>query len=68
MANLKIVTGRLAIGPPGEFQNWLDRAVRTANAVSPKYGPQPVAPGDHPARADFSVMVRITFHLGVPSA
>ena len=70
IANLKIVTGRLATGPlRSEVQNWFDSAVNSSGAVSPamraKASRMPVST---PARADLRVMLAMTFHLGVPSA
>ncbi len=70
IANLKIVTGRLAIGWLRSLvQNWFDSAVNSSGAVSPamraKASRMPVIT---PARAALSVIVMITRHFGVPSA
>ena len=70
IANLKIVTGRLAIGSlRSEVQNWLFSAVNSSGAVSPAMrATASRMPVTTPARAARSVMLMITFHFGVPSA
>ena len=70
IANLKMVTGRLAIGSFRlVVQNWLLSAVNNSGAVRRKcarHSQQDA--GDHAGAAAFSVIIRITFHFGVPSA
>ncbi len=70
MANLKMVTGRLAMGELRlEVQNWLLKAVNSKGAVSPEMrATASNKPVTTPARAARRVMRRITFHLGAPSA
>ncbi|MNG22934.1 hypothetical protein D3C84_1074800 [compost metagenome] len=70
MANLKIVTGRLAIGwLTSAVQNWLFSAVKSSGAVSPAMrATASSTPVTTPARAARSVMLRMTFHFGVPRA
>ena len=70
MANLKIVTGRLAIGASrSEVQNWLDSAVKSSGAVSPEIRARASkTPVSTPARAVVKVTDSTTFHFGVPSA
>ena len=70
MANLKIVTGRLAIGSPRfRVKNWLESAVKSKGAVSPAMrASASMTPVITPARAALSVTDEMTFHLGVPSA
>ena len=70
IANLKIVTGRLAIGLPRSLvQNWFDSAVNSSGAVSPDTrASASKMPVITPAQADLSVIVMITRHFGVPSA
>ena len=70
IANLKIVTGRLAIGCVRSLvQNWFDSAVNSSGAVSPAMRASASStPVITPARAAFSVTVMMTCHFGVPSA
>ena len=70
MANLKIVTGRLAIGSRRLLvQNWLLKAVNSSGAVSPAMrATASSTPVITPARAAFRVIALITFHFGVPRA
>ena len=70
IANLKIVTGRLAIGWLRSLvQNWFDSAVKRSGAVSPAMRASASRmPVRTPARAAFSVTVMMTRHFGVPSA
>src|SRR3990167_3401462 len=70
IANLKIVTGRLAMGEDmSDDQNWLDSAVNSSGAVSPEMrATASSTPVTTPARAAFSVMVAMTRHFGVPNA
>ena len=70
IANLKMVTGRLAIGcARSEVQNWLFSAVNSSGAVSPAMrATASRTPVTTPARAARSVMLMITFHFGAPSA
>ena len=70
MANLKIVTGKLAIGSfRSVLQNWLDSEVNSSGAVSPAIraiaNNTPVIIPDTEA---FNVILAIIFHLGVPNA
>ncbi|CAI1214148.1 Uncharacterised protein [Serratia ficaria] len=70
MANLKMVTGRLAIGCiRSVLQNWFDNEVNSSGAVSPAIraiaSSTPVIMPDTEA---FSVMAEIMRHFGVPSA
>ena len=68
MANLKMVTGRLAMGPRrSSVQNWFDSAVNNSGAVSPEMRASASStPVMTPTRAAFSVTDEITFHFGVP--
>ena len=70
MANLKIVTGKLAMGlDKSEVQNWLLNDVNNNGAVSPAI--RAIAskiPVTTPARAALRVTPMMTFHLGEPSA
>ena len=70
MANLKMVTGKLAIGSPKlAVQNWLLKAVNNNGAVSPAIlAIASNTPVTTPALEARSVMLRMTFHLGAPSA
>ena len=70
IANLKIVTGRLAIGwLMSLVQNWFESAVKSSGAVSPAMRANASRmPVITPARAARSVTVRTTRHFGVPSA
>ncbi len=62
--------GTLAIGPlMSALQNWLLSAVNNSGAVSPAMrATASRTPVMTPARAARSVIERMTFHLGVPSA
>ena len=70
IANLKIVTGRLAMGSARSAdQNWLFSAVNNSGAVSPAMRASASStPVTTPACAAFSVIDRMTFHFGVPNA
>ena len=67
---MKIVTGTLAIGSLMLLvQNWFDSDVNSSGAVSPAMrATASSTPVTTPARAAFSVIDRITFHFGAPSA
>ena len=70
MANLKMVTGRLAIGAfMSTLKNWFDSAVKSSGAVSPVMRAMASSiPVMIPERAARIVMYMITFHLSQPSA
>ena len=70
IANLKIVTGKLAIGSfKSVLQTWFDSEVKINGAVSPAIraiaNQIPVIMPDIEA---FKVILDIIFHFGVPSA
>ena len=70
MANLKIVTGKLAMGWLRlDVQNWLLKAVNSKGAVSPAIrATANRTPVTTPDRAARKVMLKMTFHFGAPSA
>ena len=70
IANLKMVTGRLAIGSFRlSDQNWLDNAVKSSGAVSPAIrATASNTPVSTPARAARRVTLEITTLFGAPRA
>ena len=65
-----MTTGRLAIGAfMSPLQNWLLSAVNSSGAVSPEMrATASRMPVMTPPRTACSVTIRITFHIGAPSA